>query len=103
MLVKKTPDVSGLVTSTSFNTKITEVKKKLPDTRSLLITVVLNTKVGEVDNQIPNRGAYITSQESNKLTAETFKEKIKQTDLKSKNGFDNKLTNKIFRGSKETE
>ena len=50
--------------------------KKMPDVSGLVNTTALNTKNSEVDN---------------KITAKTFKEKLKQTDLVSKNNFDNKL------------
>ena len=90
-LIKKIPDVSSLVTTTVLNTKISEVENKILNTSSLVTTTVLNTKIGEVDNKISDHAKYITTQESNKLTAENFKERLKQADLVSKNDFDNKL------------
>ena len=45
MLIKKTPDTSGLVTATVLSTKISEVENKIPNTSSLVTTVVLNTNV----------------------------------------------------------
>ena len=48
----------------------------MPDVSGLVHTTAFNTKNSEVDN---------------KITAKTFKEKLKQTDLVSKNNFDNKL------------
>ena len=48
----------------------------MPDASGLVNTTAFNTKNSEVDN---------------KITAKTFKEKLKQTDLVSKNNFDNKL------------
>ena len=62
MLIKKVPDVSGLVTIT-----------------------VLNTEIGEVKNKTPNHNAYITTQELNKSTAENFKERLKQALIKKFN------------------
>ena len=91
MLIKKIADVSGLVTTTVLNTKISEVENKIPDTSSLVTKTVLNIKVGEVENKIPNQDAYITTQEFNKLTAENVNEKLEKADLVSKNDFDNKL------------
>ena len=83
--------VSGLVTTTVIDTKISGSEYKIPDTSSLVTTIVLNTKIGEVENKIPNPDAYINSQELNKLSARGFKERLKQADLASKNDFDNKL------------
>ena len=40
---KKTPDTSGLVNITVFNTKISQARNKIPDTRNLMSTTVLNT------------------------------------------------------------
>ena len=85
------PDVSGLVTTTALNTKNSEVDNKMPDTSSLVVTTFLNTKLGEVENKITDHAKYITTQEFNKLMARFFKEKLKQTDLVSKNNSDNKL------------
>ena len=85
------PDVSGLVTTTALNTKNSEVDNKMPDTSSLVVTTFLNTKLGEVENKITDHAKYITTQEFNKLMAKFFKEKLKQTDLVSKNNSDNKL------------
>ena len=44
----------------------------------LVTTTVLNTKIGEVDNKTLNHANYITNQEFNKLTAESFKERLKK-------------------------
>ena len=41
------PDISGLVNTTAFNTKISEVENKIPDTSNLVSTTVLNTNLGE--------------------------------------------------------
>ena len=43
---KKIPDLSGLVTTTVFDTKISEVENKIRGTRGLVNTIVLNTKTG---------------------------------------------------------
>ena len=88
---KKVPDVSGLVTTTVLNTKISEVENKIQDTSSLVITTFFNTKTGEVENKIPYYNRYISAQEINKLTTGNFKERLKQADLIKKNDFDNKL------------
>ena len=43
-----------------------------------MTTTVLNTRIGEVENKTPNHANYITNQEFNKLTAESFKERLKK-------------------------
>ena len=58
-----------------------------------MTTTVLNTKISEVENKIPDHAKYITTQEFNKLTAERFTARLKQTNLVSKTDFDNKLIN----------
>ena len=77
--------------TTVLNTKISRVKNKITHTSSLVTATVLNTKIGEVEGKIPNHDVYITTQEFNKLTAENFKERLKQADLVSNDDFDNKL------------
>ena len=114
MFIKQIPGVSGFVTATVHNTKISEVENKIPFTSSLMTTTVHNTKISEavnkkldssslvistvfnanieeVKDKIPDHANYITTQEFNKLTAENFKGRLKQVDLVSKNYFDNKL------------
>ena len=55
------------MTTTVFNTKISEVKNKIPETSSLVTTTVLNRKISGVKNKIPDHAKYITTQEFNKL------------------------------------
>ena len=57
-----------------------------------MTTTVLNAKISEVENKISDNSKYITTQEFNKLTAENFAAKLKQTDLVNKTDLDNKLT-----------
>ena len=52
----------------------------------------LDTKISEVDNKISDNSKYITTQEFNKLTAENFAGRLKQTGLVNKTYFDIKLT-----------
>ena len=56
ILIKKIPDVSGLVTTTVNKnyTKIGKVDNKILDTSGLVTTAVLNTKIKEVEDKIPN-------------------------------------------------
>ena len=52
-----------------------------------------NTKVSEIEKKINDhdRDKYITTPESNKLTTEKFKARLKQADLVTKRDYDNKL------------
>ena len=68
-----------------------EVLKYTRFKSDLVITTVLNTKISEVENKIPDNFKYITTQECNKLTAESFEARLNQGDLVKKTDFDNKL------------
>ena len=57
-----------------------------------MTTTVLNTKFSEVENAISDNSKYITTQEFNKLTAEYFAARLKQTELGNKTEFDDKVT-----------
>ena len=81
------------MTTTVLNTKISEVENKIPNTSGLVTTTVLNTKISEVENKIPNHDKYITTPEFNKLTAENFAARLKQSNLVNKTDFDNRLIN----------
>ena len=89
---KKTPDTSGLATTTVLNSKIREIENKIPNTSKLVTTIILNTKISEAENRIPNHDKYITTPEFNKLTAESFAVRLKQANLVIKTDFDNRLT-----------
>ena len=82
--------MSGLVTTTVLNTKISEVENKILDTNSLI--TALNTKISEVENKILDHAKYITTQEFNKFTEENFVARLKQVNLVNKTDFDNTLT-----------
>ena len=56
------------MTTTVFNTKISEAENKISDNNSLVTTTVLNIKIREVGNKVPDHANYITTQEFNKLT-----------------------------------
>ena len=81
------------MTTPVLNSKIREVKSKIPDASSCMTTAVLFTKIIEVDKKMPYHDKYITTPQFNKLTAERFRETLKQTGLVSKNDFNNKLIN----------
>ena len=87
------PDTSGLVTKTALERKISEVDNKIPDKSGLVTMTVLNTKISEVKKKIPDNSKYTTTPEFNKLTAESFEQRLKQADLVNKTNFDNKLPN----------
>ena len=72
--------MSALVTTTVLNTKVSEFENKIPNTSNLVTTNVLHIKISEVENRNPNNSKYITTQEFNKLTAEYFAARLKQTD-----------------------
>ena len=76
---------------TVLNTKISEVENKIPNTSILVTTTVLNIKISEVENKILHNCKYITTQEFNKLIANNFATELKQTNLRNKTDFDNKL------------
>ena len=63
--------ISGLVKQTDYDTKIGEAEKRITDH--------------------DQKNNYITTQEFNKLTPESFKERLKQANLVSKTDFDNKI------------
>ena len=76
-----------------MNTKLSKVEDKIPNSSSLVTTTVLYAKISEVENKISHHAKCITTQEFNKLAAENFKERLKQANLVSKIGSNNKLTN----------
>ena len=52
----------------------------------------MNTKISEVENKVSDNSKYITTQEFNNLTAESFASRLKQANLVIKTDFDNKVT-----------
>ena len=78
------------MSTTVLNTKTSEAQNKIVGTSSLWTATVFIIKIGEFENKILDYAKYITIQEFNILTTEYFTTRLKQTDLVSKNGFDNK-------------
>ena len=76
--------MSGLVTTTVLNTKISEVENRIPKNSKLVTATVLNTKISEVENKIPDNFKYITTQEFNKSTTESFAARSKHAGLVKK-------------------
>ena len=66
--------------------------RKIYNTSNLATATVLNTKISEVENKVSNNSKYITIQEFNNLTAESFAARLKQAKLVIKTDFDNKVT-----------
>ena len=62
----------------------------MPSTSSLVTTTYLNTKISEIENKIPDNSKNVTTQEFNKLTAESFAARLNQADLVNKTDFDKK-------------
>ena len=98
-LERKIPDGTTLIHLSQYNTdkpnlekKIGNIDKKTPDTSGLVTTTVLNTKINGVKNKIPDHAKYITTHEVNKLTTKHFAARLKQADLVNKTNFDNTLT-----------
>ena len=100
------PSITNLATTTALNAKINDVKGEIPNITNLAITNGLtavenktpnvsnlvekadyNTKISEIENKITDHdhsNKYITTPEFNKLTAENFAARLKQTNLASK-------------------
>ena len=66
--------------------------RKISNTSNLATATVLNTKISEVENKVSDNSKYITTQEFNNLTAESFAARLKQANLVIKTDFDNKVT-----------
>ena len=62
----------------------------MPSTSGLVTTTYVNTKISEIENKIPDNSKNITTQEFNKLTAESFAARLNQADLVKKTDFDKK-------------
>ena len=80
------------MTTTVLNTKTSQIKNKLPNNSSLVTTTVLSTKISKFKNKFLDQDKYITTPEFNKLTAENFAARLKQTNLVTETDFDDKLT-----------
>ena len=54
---------------------------QITDTSHLVKKADYNTKIDEIEKKLPERGKYITTQEFNKLTSETFAARLAQAKL----------------------
>ena len=76
----KIPGITNLVTSTTLNAKINEIKG---ETRGIT-NLATSTALTVVENKIPHNSKYITTPEFNKLTGEDFIARLKQGNLGTK-------------------
>ena len=103
---KEISSITNLATTADLNAKINDVKNKVPNITNLTTTTALtvveskirnvsnlvkktdyNTKISEIENKITtnhHHDKYITTQEFNKITSETFTARLKQANLASK-------------------
>ena len=94
LIEDKIPNITNLVTNTTLNSKINEVKNEIPSIINLATTAAFNavenktpsvcnlvkktdynTKINEIENEITtdhDHNKYITAQEFNKLTLKYF-------------------------------
>ena len=87
ILIKKIPDVSGLVTTTVHNTKISKVKKKKPVVSGLVKKTGYDAKISEIE------GKYFTASGYNKFSSDILDTKIKQKELVNKSNIFNFVKN----------
>ena len=110
---KKIPDISNLVKKSDYNTKVSEiegkissisnlattaalttVETKIPSTSNLVKKTDYDTKVKEIEKKFTGqkRDKYITIPEFNKLAADIFAARLKQTNLVTNMDFNNELS-----------
>ena len=92
-LKKKITDTNGLVKRTNYNAKITKIEDKIPNISSLIKKTDYDPKIAEIEKKLTdhNHDKYITTLEFDKLTAENFPTRLKQTNLVTMTDFDDKL------------
>ena len=115
------PDITNLGTNTTLNAKRNEVKSKTPSIANLATTAALNatenkitnvsnlvkrneynTKIDEIENKVTvdhDQDKYITTQEFDNLTSESFFCKMSKNDIANfvkKTDFDDKLNNSML-------
>ena len=109
---KLIPDTSGLVKKREYNAKITKIEGKAPSITgsatnsaldaaenrisniiNLVKKTVYNTNISEIEKKVAddNHDKYITTLESNKVTAEIFDLKLKQANLVTKTDIDTEV------------
>ena len=73
----KISDFTNLATNTKFNAKVNEIKNEIPSIANLATTTFRIV----FENKTPDHSKYITTLKFNKLTAESFTARLKQTNL----------------------
>ena len=76
-------EVSGLVTTTILNTKISEIENKIPNISDLTKKEDQHGEISDIE------GKYFTTSDYNKFTSETLDTKIKQKELVNKSDISN--------------
>ena len=94
-LENKIPSISGLATTSA----LTPIENEIPNVSTLVKKTDYNTNTRELEKKITdhNHDKYITTPGFNKLTAENFFARLKQTNIVTKIDFDNKLKNLILK------
>ena len=85
----KIPSITGLAT----NSALTAVENKIPNVSNLVTKTDYNTKISGIEMKLSdhNHNKYITTPKFNKLTTESFIERLAQAYLVTKTDFDTKL------------
>ena len=84
MVKNKIPNSTNLATT---NNALTAVENKIPNVSNLVKKTDYDTKIIEIENKITanhDRDKYITTQEFNKLTSESFTARLAQANLAGK-------------------
>ena len=96
------PSITGLAS----NLELTAVENKIPDISSLMKSTDYDTKVSDIEKKVTdhNHEKYISTEEFNKLTTKTFNARLPQANLVANPDFDGKLQS-LSKGitSKKTE
>ena len=81
------PNITNIETTAA----LTAVENKIPNVSNLVKTTDYHTKISEIEKKITDHDhdKYITTPEFNKLTAEIFDLRLKRADLASKNDIAN--------------
>ena len=83
-MIKKIPDVSGLVINTILKAKISEVKNKIPVSSDLVKETNYDTKISA-----DAEGKFITISDYNKFLSDIIAAQIKQKELVNKSDISN--------------
>ena len=80
---KKRPDVSGLVTTNFFNTKISKVENKIPNVSGVVQKSDYDAKITDIE------GEHFTTSDYDTFTGDILDAKIKQKELGNKSVISN--------------